>query len=386
MKKIYYLLVFIAFAFTACQKEPALHSVMPSEVKDLTITLQPTDYQLLPSSDYPSSTLTIDDDADAQKYIPIILNLSYANLGNGSKATVTYAKSALYFKPAADSLYSTTVPSRNQAYYSLTSADYKLLPNNNFADFSISQILQWLPYKFPTPKNNQLEVLNWTIYPATAVPQPPYYSFLYLNGAWKEIYTITPAEYTAVGLGKYNQFSSSNDPNIPSILAALVKSDITVQDTIKKGDVEYVSYNYYVNDSTAYQRVQPLAYDGNNYTIPQASTSTVNFIKQSGAWTFVKPLPVIAYTLNAADFALIANSNIGSAAQRSDVSSYGDFSGWLAADLDKAMILVLTTDFKTPQTNTNYDVTYLNYTGGSDVKTVLKYQWNGTVFVPSTAN
>jgi len=50
------------------------------------------------------------------------------------------------------------------------------------------------------------------------------------------------------------------------------------------------------------------------------------------------------------------------------------------------MILVLTTDFKTPQTNTNYDVTYLNYTGGSDVKTVLKYQWNGTVFVPSTAN
>ncbi len=172
---------------------------MPSEVKDLTITLQPTDYKLLPSNDYPSSTLTIDDDADAQKYIPIILNQSYANLGNGSTANVTYAKSALYFKPAADSLYSDVA-------YTLTSSDYLLLPGNTYTDFSISQVLQWLPYKYPSPVNNELKLLTFTVYPATTVPAPPY-SFMYTNGAWKEIYTITPAEYASVGLGKYDQFN-----------------------------------------------------------------------------------------------------------------------------------------------------------------------------------
>ncbi len=86
-----------------------------------------------------------------------------------------------------------------------------------------------------------------------------------------------------------------------------------------------------------------MVYDGNNYTVPQISTGTVNFIKQSGSWTYVKPLPVIAYT---------------------NLASYGDFSGWSAADLQSAMILVLTTDFTTPQTNTNYDVTYMNLESG----------------------
>lgn len=378
MKKIYYLLAFVILAFTACQKEPALHSVAPSEVKALTITLQASDYQLLPSNDYPSTALTIDDDADAQKYVPIILNSKYANLDNGSTATVTYAKSALFFKPAADSLF-------DDVAYTLTNADYKLLPGNNFTDFSISQVLQWLPYKYPTPVKNELKLLTFTIYPANMVPAPPY-SFMYLNGAWTEVYTVTPAEYTAIGLGKYDQFTSANNPNLPSILSAILKSDITVQDTVKKGDIEYVSFGYYGDDGKDYQRVVPVVYDGNNYTAPQASTGTVNFIKQNGSWTFVKPLPVVAYTLNAADFALIANSNFGTSNQRSDVANYGDFSGWSAADLQSAMILVLTTDFKTPQTNTNYDVTYLNYTGGADVKTVLKFQWDGTKWVPSTAN
>src|SRR5262249_49846414 len=154
MKKIYYLLVLAAFAFTACQKEPALHSVMPSEVKDLTITLQATDYQLLPTSDYPHSTLTIDDDADAQQYIPIILNSEYSNLDNNSTAAVTYAKSALYFKPNSDSLYSDVA-------YTLTNADYTLLPGNTYTDFSVTQLKSWIPYKYTAPTNNQLILLTW---------------------------------------------------------------------------------------------------------------------------------------------------------------------------------------------------------------------------------
>jgi hypothetical protein len=371
MKKIYYLLVFIAFAFTACQKEPALHSVMPSEVKALAFTLQQTDYQLLPSSAYPSKTFTIDNDNDAEQYIPVILNSKYANLSNGSTAVVTYAKSALYFKPAADSLYSDVA-------YTLTPADYLLLPNNKFNDFSIAQALQWLPYKYPTPVANQLALLTFTPFPATLTPP---YSFLYLNGAWKQIYTITPAEYAAIGLGKFNQFTSTQNANLVSILSSLIKTDINVQDTVKKGDIVFASFDYFGSDSKAYQRVQPLEYDGSNYIAPQASTGTLNFIKKSGTWAFVQPLPVVAYTLLPADITLIANSTISTSGNRSNLASYGDFSGWAAADLNSAMILVLTADFKTPQQNTNYEVTYLNYTGGSDVKTVLTFQWDGTKWV-----
>jgi hypothetical protein len=372
MKKIYYLLVFIAFAFTACQKEPALHSVMPSEVQTLTLTLQQSDYQLLPSTAYPSKTFTIDNDNDAEQYIPVILNSKYANLSNGSTAVVTYTKSALYFKPAADSLFADVA-------YTLTTADYSLLPGNTFTDFSIAQALKWLPYKYPTPVANQLVLLTFTPFPATLTPP---YSFMYLNGAWKQIYTITPAEYTAVGLGKFDQFTSSNDAKLPSMLSALVKTDITIQDTVKAGDIEYISFDYFASNSKAYQRVIPLQYDGNNYVAPKTSTGALNFVKKGGTWAFVQPLPVVAYTLLPADITLIANSTISSSSNRSNLASYKDFSGWSAADLNAAMILVLTADFKTPQQNTNYQVTYLNYTGGADVPTVLTFQWDGTKWVP----
>jgi hypothetical protein len=374
MKKIYYLLVLVAFAFTACQKEPALHSVMPSEVKDLKITLQTSDYQLLPSSDYPSKTLTIDDDADAQQYIPIILNANYGNLDNGSTAAVTYAKSALYFKPNADSLYSDVA-------YTLTNADYLLLPGNKYTDFSVSQLLSWIPYKYTAPTNNQLVLLTWTPYPSTLTPPPPY-SFLYYSGAWKQIYTITPAEYAAIGLGKYNQFTTAQDANLASTLGALVKTDINVQDTVKKGDIVFVSFSYYGSDSKAYQRVQPLEYDGSNYVAPLASTGTVNFIKKNGTWTYVQPLPVINYTLTSADITTIVGSNFGTAALRSNLSSYGDFeTSWAKADLQGAFILCLTKDIASPQTNTIYKVHYKLYSGGSDVDSTLSFEWDGTKWV-----
>ena len=374
MKKIYYLVAFVALALTACQKEPALHSVLPSEVKTLAFTLQKSDYQLLPSTDYPSKTFTIDNDNDAQQYIPIILNSKYVNLDNGSTAAVTYTKSALYFKPAADSLYSDVA-------YTLTSADYLLLPGNKYTDFSVAQLLAWLPYKYPNPVNNKLALITWTPYPTTLTPAPPY-SFLYTNGAWKQIYTVTPAEYASLGLGKYNQFTSANDANLNSMLGALLKADITVQDTVKAGDVEYVSFDYYASNGTAYQRVLPLVYDGNNYITPPTTTGLLNFIKKNGTWIFVQPLPVVNYTLISSDITLIANSTVGTASERSNLAQYGDFeSSWTTADLDSAMILVLTNNFKTPQTNTNYKVTYLAYKGGSDVATVLTFQWDGSKWV-----
>jgi len=364
----------VAVTFAACQKQPVVPTFKaPVTPSTITLTLAPADYALLPSTNYAAKALSFDNVTDASTSIPTILTTKYPLAGDGSTAAVTYTQSALYFKPAADSVYTDVA-------YTLTPADYLLLPGNKYTDFSISQVLQWLPYKYTNPVANQLALLTFTPYPATLTPP---YSFLYLNNKWQEIYTITPAEYTAVGLGKYDQFTSSNDATLPLMLSALLKTDLTVQDTVKAGDIEYISFNYYGADKGTYQRVIPLQYDGSNYVSPKTSAAgPINFIKKSGAWTYVAPLPTINYTLTAADITLIANSSIGTAANRTNLASYGDFeTSWAKADLQAAFILCLNKDITNPQINTNYDVHYKLYSGGADVDTILAFQWSGTAWV-----
>lgn len=371
MKKTLYLFTFVAMVFTACQKQPIVPLyTTPQATTDMSIALAASDYQLLPTTAYPYKTLTFDDDADAEYYIPTILNSKYAKLADGSTIAVTYTKSPLYFKPNADSLYADVA-------YTLTSADYLLLPNNKYTDFSLSQVLAWLPYKYPTPTANELKLLTFTPYPATLTPP---YSFIYYSGSWRMAYTITPAQYASIGLGKYNQITTTNDAQLHSTLGAFLKNDITITDTVKAGDIEFVSFDYYASGN-AYQRVIPLEYDGNNFVAPQSSTGgPVNFIKKAGKWEFVQPLPVIAYTLTTADNTLIVNGAAGSATAKSNLGQYGDFSSsWTLSDLNAAMIEVLTADFTTPETNTIYAVTFNNY--NAVAPDPLKFIWDGTKWV-----
>jgi hypothetical protein len=365
MKKIYYLLAFVALAFTACQKEPLLQSSVPLSTKQaLSITLQTSDYSKL-SSGYPKSTFTFDNITDANTYIPKILNSEYVTAANGSTAKVTYTVSSLYFK-LADSA-STDVA------YTLTPADYLLLPGNKYTDFSISQVLQWLPYKYPTPVNNQLALLSFTPYPATLTPP---YSFLYLNGAWRQIYTITPAQYTTAGEGKYDQFTTSNtEASLVSTFGFFLKNDFTIMDTIRKNDLVFVSFGYY--NSGNYQRVRPLEFDGNSFVLPYTSTGIATFVKANGAWT---PEPVVAYSLTSADLTIIEAGAAGSAAAKTNLTTYGDFSNaWATADMDAAVIECLPTDIKSPQQNTLYQITFQNY--NSPAPNPLNFIWDGTKWV-----
>jgi hypothetical protein len=369
MKKIYYSLLLLTLAFTACQKQPNL--VPSSYTKAMAFTLQQSDYQLLPSKDYPYSTFSFDNVADAKLYIPMILNARDPQLGNGSTAKITYTTSSPYFK-LTDSVYADVA-------YTLTNADYLLLPGNTYTDFSTAQILSWLPYKYPTPVANQLALLTYTYYQSGATPSagvPATGSFLYLNGAWKPIYTLSAAQYTALGRGSYNEIISADNANLPAYFNTFLKNDPTIADTAKAGDIEYVSFKYYAKPVTA-QRVLPLIFDGSNWVTTPTTTNTLSFVKSGGTWI---PDPTVYYTLTSADTKLIAASTIGTAAERTNLGSYGDFSGWAAADLNSAMILVLTTDFPKPTLNINYKVTYLNYTGGNDVPTVLTFTNNGTAW------
>ena len=144
MKKIYYLLALLPLAFTACQKQPNL--LPATYTKAMNLTLAQSDYQLLPSADYPHSTFTFDNVTDANTYIPIILNSRDPQLGNGSTAKVTYTNSAPYLK-LTDSLYADVA-------YTMTAADYTAsasVTGTTYKDYSAAQVLLYLTYKYPTP-------------------------------------------------------------------------------------------------------------------------------------------------------------------------------------------------------------------------------------------
>ena len=368
MKKIYFLMAVAITVFASCQKQPYVTPTSPlTKAAALTFTLQASDYQLLPSSDYPATQFSFNSTADADNYIPLILAAKEsALLNNGSTATVTYALATPSVK-VADSLYSDVT-------YTVTSADY-VKGGSYYGDFSASQVLNFLTLKYPAPATNQLVVLSYVLY--TNTDNNVTNSFLYLHGAWQLIYQVTPAEYTEAGEGKYDQFDAADLTKLPGEFSFFLKNDISIADTAKAGDVEYVSYSYYASGN--YQKVMALTYDGSNWGII-TTQATGSFLLKNGTWAAVLPVPTITHTLTAADITLITNSTIGTSSERSNTAKYGDFSGWATADLDAAFILVLTADYPTPVVGDNYNVVYLNYTGGSDVPTTIKFQWSGTAW------
>jgi hypothetical protein len=372
MKKIYYFLALAALAFSACQKQPYVtpNSLVKSQKENLVFTLAAADYQLLPSASYPYTSNNFNSTADADNFIPMILAAKEPSyVANGSTAVVTYTLAAPTIT-LADSVYSDLA-------YTLVNADY-VAGGSKYGDFSATEVLTWLPIKYPNPVPNQLAILTYVLY--TGTDNTVTNSFLYLNGAWEQIYQVSNAQYAEVGDGKYDQFTTADLPKLAGYFNFFLKNDITIADTAKAGDVEYVSYNHYVSGTKDYQDAMALTYDGSNWGII-TTQGTGNFLKSNGAWAAVLPKPTITHTLTAADIALIVNSTVSTAANRTNLGKYGDFSDWSTADLDAAMILVLTADYTSPAQNTNYNVIYLNYTGGSDVPTTLTFSWSGTAWV-----
>ena len=395
MKKILFnflALAAIATAISSCKPMDKTYKALdglPGTAKTLTYTVQAADY--VNTAVYPTTSAVYKakgyvSAADANANVPALLNYKFFDYPDGSNANITFTPVTTSIVEA-DSVF-------KDISYTLTHDDYLLLPGNKYADFSIAQVLSWLPYKYTTPAANQLAVLSWTFYP-TINTTPAVYpgisvsttagvttatgSFLYFNGAWIQAYQITPAQYASIGRGQYNQFTSADDASLLSYLNNLLKVDPSVASTAKVGSVQYVSFNYYSSTKVTSQRVIQLTFDGANWGITSAS-STLTFVKSSGKWG---PDPTVYYTLTKADTQLIGNPNgtnntdIGTAAQRANLYQYGDFSGWAVADLNKAMILVLTTDFKTPTVNINYKVTFLVYSG-TDKPTTYTYVYDGT--------
>jgi len=386
MKKIYYLLALAAITVAGCQKQPIVGAggSGANEVKTLSLTLASSDYSSLGSSVYASATKSFNSDADAKTYIPTILNSEYPQLSNGSKANITFSEQLGLQPVLVDSVY------KDQQYTLVTTpvSDYKLLPGNNFNDFSMAQALAWLPYKFPAPAATQQEILTFAYYNGQATTTSTF-AFLYFNGVWRQAYLLTPAQYAAVGRPAFSQFTSADNANIPSYLNAILKADLSVMATAKAGSVQYVSFNYYNSAKVTTQRVLTMVFDGANWAPASTTTNTLLFLKTGGTWS---PDPTVYYTLTATDIQLIASSGIGGAAfaaTLTNLGKYGDFeSTWNSLStpnptsyLDQAMILVLTNDFPSPKVNIPYKVTYLAYNNSTDVPTVLTFTYSGTAWI-----
>jgi len=375
MKKLHYLIAFIALTFTACKKQPVIPT--GAYTKSLSVTLTQSDYKSLGSTVYSSKSYNFNTLADAKTYIPTILDSKYPQLGDGSTAMVTFTLAAPVVT-LADSTNANTA-------YTLTAADYLLLPGNKFTDFSTAQMLSWLPYKYPNPVANQLAVLTYTYFESGATSNsgiPATDAFLYLNGSWQKIYRISAAQYTSVGRGVNNWFIATDVPVLLNYLNTFLKADTKVMATAHVGDVIYVNYRYL----TTYQKVMPLTYDGTNW-VNIATNASFSFMKSGGKWA---PDNTVFYTIVQADYTTISNSTLGTVAGRTNIASFPDFNTsaptdatyWSDADIQAGLILVLKAKYgSTALVNQKFVVTYAVYNFGVVTNRTKTYMYDGTNFV-----
>ncbi|UOE52051.1 hypothetical protein MTO98_13270 [Mucilaginibacter sp. SMC90] len=377
MKKISNILVLAALALSACQKQPVIPNTMPLHKAKLTQTMVAADYKKLDTSSYGYKNGVFQSEDDAKQTIPALLATEYPRVDDGSTADITFNVGTPQVK-VADSVYSNVA-------YTLTNADYLLLPGNKFTDFSAAQILSWLTYwpKTANPKANQLAVLTFNYYAGSVSVQT--YGYLYLNNAWQQIYLLSPAQYASIGRSSHNEFVATDAGSVNTYINALLKADLTASTTAKVGDILYVSYNYY--DGTDYQKVTAFAFDGNNW-VAGSTPRTLSFERATGKWVVSS---TVSYTLVKDDYTYIGTqTTAGTQAARDNVAKFPDFNisaatdatFWSDADLNAAMIAVLTEKFKaTALPNQKFVVTYVVYSFGKTSNTSKTFVFDGTNFV-----
>ena len=374
---------------------PKPATIIPKRLLDTTFTLANGDYALLPASSPAKTAGTFKLKDSAAIDIPLILSAKVSNILDKSKAKVTFGLTPTTIK-IADSLYS-------HVAYTVQTTDYAAasgVTKTTFKDYSDAQVLLFLTWLYPTPQANQLAVLTYTYYLSGVTPSAGVLttdSFLYLNGAWMKIYTVSNAQYASIGHASYNQFVSADEGNIPGYLATFLKNDVSVSALSPKvGDVKYVSYNEYVSSTkSTFQRVLPLTFDGANWTTSPllqtlafsyaVSTSNLN----TGKWSVVAD-NLVTYTLVAADYAYMGNNTAaGSAAGRANIVQYPDFNVsaatdatyWSDTDIQGALITFLKNKYPTAVANQLFAITYTQYYKGATSNVTKTFKFDGSNFV-----
>ncbi|SDE26123.1 hypothetical protein SAMN05216464_10514 [Mucilaginibacter pineti] len=340
------------------------------------LTLAAADYTSLDTGNYAYKSKSFNTKDDAAASIPTILAKKYPNYADKSNVTVTYATQPITVKPA-DSVFN------NVAYTLVNPDDYLLLPGNTFIDFSASQILKWLVVKYPNAAANQLAVLTFIYYESGATATVTQ-SFLFQNGAWQKIYTISPAQYASVGKGgTNNNFSSGDAALLPAYFNTFLKADPAVSVTAKAGDVKYVSYKYFGGGT--FQRVKALTFDGTNWTTTSLPQS-LSFIKGNGVWVADN---TVSYTLVTADYTTISNiDGVASADAIANLKAHGNFSqqsgstsAWTDAQINAGIAVILKAKYPAAVVDQKFVVTISVYNGSATVNLTHTLKYDGTTFV-----
>lgn len=369
-KNILYLLAFITVIFAGCDPlKDTYNDIKPDGyTRDITITV---------AESYSSVEA-------ANTGIVATLNKNYPQLGDGSKAFVSYN---VVVKPA-DSLLS-------NISYTVTDADYLAINGNNFKNFAADKVLAFLDLKYPSPVANQLAVLSYTYYESGATSSagiPAVHSFIYLNDEWVKAYQVTQAQYISAGKPGTLNFGSADEANLVGYFNGFLKADVVVSAKAKAGDIKYISFAYYNSGSRlTYQRIKWMTFDGMNWgSKAVAESAPLTFLKQDGKWI---PDPTIYYTMVAVDYTNLnlpnENYTFGTAANRGNVAQYKSFNTnatngtqWTPDEIKLAMIYTLNKVFPAAVADPElpYKITYYAYAGSYSYVT-LKFIKTSTGFV-----
>ncbi|ACU05197.1 hypothetical protein [Pedobacter heparinus] len=354
-KNLLYLLALVTIAFASCDPlKDTYNDIKPTTV-DRTIVI--------------NAAKTYETTALANAGIVEQLNKDYPQMPDGTKANVTYGFKSNTVKPV-DSVYA-------NIQYTVTTNDYTdaaaAVGNGTFKTYSVAQAAAFLEWKYPqaTTPLNKLVLLTYQFFQSNATPSAGVTvteAFLLQSSGWQKIYLISPAQYTALGRGINNGFTSADVSSLPVYFNNFLKADPLVISP-KAGDVKYITYKYMQSATIMHQKIYLLTYDGANWT----ATTTLSFLKQKGKWI---PDPTIYYTMIAADYLNLnltgVNYTFGTATNRGNVANFKSFNisatngtQWTTAEIKEALKYTLNLRFPNATANPElpYKITYYAYSG-----------------------
>ncbi|MBC5775467.1 hypothetical protein H8S95_15420 [Pontibacter sp. KCTC 32443] len=378
MKKLVYLLSSLMLVFTACDPMEDVYEELDkaktSDKVTVSTELKKADYEVY-SKDatvpHVAKNLYFVNEDEAAALIPAILDKNYPHLGNGASVNVTY--NVLSYPQYNNT---TSIAAR----VTVSNAEYTAMGKLTSNFTAESDIATYLATKYPTPQERQLVALTYKMSDANGTVTTQKDSFFYLNGAWKNIYHVSDAEYTATGNGQFRNFDSNSDALLTNYFNQFLTNYYTNNNLIvRKGIVEYVSFTYYTGSATV-QRLRIMVYDGSKWV--EAATAvekaSLKFKKKANVW---EPDLSIPYAFVTADYAWIGDdaNGFGTELNRKNLRDFGNFyqsnpnstNYWSDEQIAAAIAARLDVLFPNAEVEQKYEVSFAAYKGGNITRTMV---------------
>jgi hypothetical protein len=376
MKKIVYLLSALMLVFTACDPMEDVYDELDKIAQEkpdgttVNKTLVAADYQFF-KADAPTvaAKAAFATEDEAISLLPAFIASKFPQLNDGAIVNVT-------FKQLRYPTLNNTVSSN--ARVTVSTADYTALGETNSRfDSETADLAAFLAYKYPTPAERQLVAVTYKL------PDPADNtktitakdSFLYMNGAWMNIYHVSDADYTATGNGQFKNFDANSDAYLLTYFNQFLKNFYVNNSLVARvGDVQYVSYTYFGGGTN--QRLAAMVFDGTNWieAATQLMDSTLKFKKNNGEWNVDL---TVTYTLVNADYSWIGKDNptpnYGSDTNRPNLAQFrsyftqtpGDTRYWSQEEIDKSLIAFIQNKYPNPKEGVKYQIFYKIYNGAT---------------------